>query len=351
MQIIVAKIFGVQRLIVCVNKMDLCSYNQGRFNHIVATMRGWMRKQNMFKKAKFIPVSGLQGDNLNDVSARMIWNNRYLIQELEAIKLSPTSCRAWLHGLNKPLRMAVQDATSVRGVGTVVMGYVYAGLLEPGMRLRFVRSGLTATCCSIQIGNKQVGCAVAGDSIGMKVQWRSSIDRSDNACNRRLVRGDVASNDQEPPARPVRRFLAQIRVLDHNRIQAGFTPIMRAHVGQCPCRINTLLSCTETNTEKVVSRLPPVIKTGDVAMVVITPRRLRHKPSGKWNQAPPPLEVRDRFCLCDNGRVVAIGIVKHTQCEGEGPEPSGADRRLHHKKDILSNMFSSKDDQQWCLHI
>merc|ERR1712151_1433703 len=65
---VLANTLGVKKLIVCLNKMDGCGYKQSRFDEVVSNVRDWLKKKNMYKKAKFIPISGLEGDNLIEKS-------------------------------------------------------------------------------------------------------------------------------------------------------------------------------------------------------------------------------------------------------------------------------------------
>merc|ERR1712226_382288 len=79
---------------------------------VVANVRHWLKKKNMYKKAKFIPISGLQGDNLIEKSTNMPWffgdKKKYvgktLLEVLDTIKppKRPT---------DKPLRLPLQDVT------------------------------------------------------------------------------------------------------------------------------------------------------------------------------------------------------------------------------------------------
>merc|ERR1712210_308821 len=109
---VLANTHGVKKLIVCLNKM------------------------NMYKKAKFIPISGLKGDNLIEKSTNMPWYEnkkkycgRTLLQILDTIKppKRPT---------DKPLLLPLQDVYKIQGIGTVPVGRVETGVLKPGMNVR-----------------------------------------------------------------------------------------------------------------------------------------------------------------------------------------------------------------------
>merc|ERR1712222_83697 len=82
------------KLIVCLNKMDGCKYSKVRFDEVRTNVKEWLKKKNMYKKAKFIPISGLKGDNLIEKSENMPWYEKggkdycgkTLLQVLDTIK-------------------------------------------------------------------------------------------------------------------------------------------------------------------------------------------------------------------------------------------------------------------------
>merc|ERR1712048_1369615 len=129
-----ANTLGVKKLIVCLNKMDGCGYSKERFNEVRDNVKEWLKKKNMYKKAKFIPISGLEGDNLIEKSTNMDWffsdKKKYvgktLLEVLDTIKppKRPT---------DKALRLPLQDVYKIQGIGTVPVGRVETGILKPGI--------------------------------------------------------------------------------------------------------------------------------------------------------------------------------------------------------------------------
>merc|ERR1712203_679870 len=163
----------------------------------------------MYKKAKFIPISGLQGDNLIERSTNMNWyedKKKYcgktLLEVLDTIKppKRPT---------DKPLRLPLQDVYKIQGIGTVPVGRVETGVLKPGMNVRFAPTGLSAECKSVEMHHEQMAEAKPGDNVGFNVKGVSM---------KQIKRGDVASDAKSNPAQPVRRFLAQVIILKHKQI-------------------------------------------------------------------------------------------------------------------------------------
>merc|ERR1719198_2826346 len=179
----------------------------------------------MYKKAKFIPISGLEGDNLIEKSTNMPWymsNKKYcqktLLEVLDTIKppKRPT---------DKALRLPLQDVYKIQGIGTVPVGRVETGILKPGMNIRFAPTGLSAECKSVEMHHEQLESAKPGDNVGFNIKGLSI---------KQIARGNVASDAKKNPAQPVRRFLAQVIVLKHKQIKSGYTPVLDCHTPTLP---------------------------------------------------------------------------------------------------------------------
>merc|ERR1712125_29273 len=323
---VLANTLGVKKLIVCLNKMDGCGYAQSRFDEVVSNVRDWLKKKNMYKKAKFIPISGLQGDNLIEKSTNMPWyfgapkkyTGKTLLEVLDTIKppKRPT---------DKPLRLPLQDVYKIQGIGTVPVGRVETGVLKPGMLVRFAPTGLSAECKSVEMHHEQMEQAVPGDNVGFNIKGLSV---------KQINRGNVASDAKKNPAQPVRRFLAQVIVLKHKQIKSGYTPVLDCHAAHIACKFNTVLSKLDSRTGKVAAYLPAAVKTGDAAMVALTPT----KPM--CLEAYTDFAPLGRFAVRDMRHTVAVGIVKKVQFKDEAPEPTGKTKKGEAK-------FTAEDDQSW----
>merc|ERR1739845_95180 len=284
------------------------------------------KKKNMYKKAKFIPISGLQGDNLIEKSTNMPWymsdKKKYvgktLLEVLDTIKppKRPT---------DKPLRLPLQDVYKIQGIGTVPVGRVETGILKPGMNVMFAPVGLTAECKSVEMHHEQMEQAVPGDDVGFNIKGLSI---------KQISRGNVASDSKRNPAAPVRRFLAQVIILKHKQVKSGYTPVLDCHTAHIACKFNTVLSKLDARTGKVATFLPASVKTGDAAMVALTPT----KPMclEEYSKFAP----LGRFAVRDMRHTVAVGIVRKVQFKEEAPEPTGQTKKGLPK-------FTAADDQSW----
>merc|ERR1712003_511091 len=272
------------------------------------------------------PISGLQGDNLIEKSTNMPWYvknpkkycGKTLLEVLDTIKPPKRP-------INKPLRLPLQDVYKIQGIGTVPVGRVETGVLKPGMNIRFAPTGLCAECKSVEMHHEQMEQAVPGDNVGFNTKGLSI---------KQINRGNVASDSKKNPAQPVRRFLAQVIILKHKQIKSGYTPVLDCHTARIACKFNTVLSKLDSRTGKVAAYLPAAVKTGDAAMVALTPT----KPM--CLEAYSDFAPLGRFAVRDMRHTVAVGIMKKTQFAGEAPEPTGKTKKGLPK-------FTAEDDANW----
>merc|ERR1712051_603968 len=119
--------------------------------------------------AKFIPISGLKGDNLIEPSTNMDWYKvkpycgKTLLEVLDTIKppKRPT---------DKPLRVPLQDVYKIGGIGTVPVGRVETGILKPGMVVTFAPVNVTTEVKSVEMHHEALPEAVPGGNVGFNVK-------------------------------------------------------------------------------------------------------------------------------------------------------------------------------------
>ena len=97
-----AKLVGIRRFVLAVNKMDLVDYDQAAFDAIVADYREFASGIGI-EDSIAIPVSGLNGDNVMSRSGASRWySGPSLLEHLETVDLTADADAA------KPMRMPVQ---------------------------------------------------------------------------------------------------------------------------------------------------------------------------------------------------------------------------------------------------
>ncbi|HVL87076.1 MAG TPA: translation elongation factor EF-1 subunit alpha [Candidatus Thermoplasmatota archaeon] len=283
-----AKVLGVQQIIVAVNKMDTQNYDQKKFEAIKADAEKLLKTVG-FKPEQvlgYIPISAYHGDNVAKKSDKLGWTKQTLVETLDAIK-EPAKAT------DKPLRVPVQDVYTITGIGTVPVGRVETGVLKPGDKVIFNPSNKAGEVKDIEMHHEKIPQAGPGDNIGFNVRGVGKDD---------VRRGDVCGPQSNPP-KVAKSFKAQVVVLKHpSAISVGYTPVFHCHTAQVACTFEALLEKKDPKTGATTEQNPQFLKTGDIGVVKIRPTR------------PLALETfKDipqlaRFAIRDMGTTVAAGI-------------------------------------------
>ncbi len=290
-----AKILGINQLVVAINKMDAVNYDEAKYKETVEAVKKLLAPMGYkVDELQFVPTSGYMGDNVAKKSSNMSWYSGPTILEVL------DSFKAPEQPVDKPLRIPIQDVYSITGVGTVPVGRVETGKLKVGDKVLFVPSGKVGEVKSIEMHHEQIQEAVPGDNIGFNVR---GVGKND------IRRGDVACHPDNP-AKPVKEFTAQIVVLNHpSVISKGYTPVFHVHTAQVACTIVEILKKIDPRTGAVIEENPDYIKTGDAAIVKVKPT----KPLViEKNSDFPQLA---RFAIRDMGQTVAAGMCIDTVTE------------------------------------
>lgn len=295
---LLAKTLGVGQLVVVVNKMDTVDYSQDRFNEIKDEVgRMLIENKDMawtLDEVEFIPVSGIEGDNLKDKSTNMPWYDGVsLLTAFDNLKVpeKPT---------DKPLRLPIQDVYSIQGIGTVPSGRVETGIMRPGDKVVFAPSGKATTVNTIQMHYEEIPQAEPGDNIGFAVK---GISRNE------IRRGEVVGHQASPPT-VADSFTATVIVIRHPTvIPVGYTPVIHAGTSQIACTFMEIKEKFTTGKGGKMLKVanPTTLKNGDRAIVNMKPV--------KPMVVEPFKEIPQlgRFAVRDMGQTVAVGVIQSVQ--------------------------------------
>ena len=283
-----ARVLGVQQLIVNVNKMDISgvNYSQEKYDSVVTEVTALLKMAGFnTDEVPFIPCAALAGDNVFNKSENMPWyNGMTLFEAIDKIQMPPKPT-------DRPLRLPIQDVYKISGIGTVPVGKIETGVLNVGKTVVFNPSQQTAEVKSIEMHHTNVDKAEPGDNVGFNVRGLAATD---------IRRGDVAGYTDTPPmfVRHDETFVGQIQLMDIPKaIGSGYTPVFHAHTSQVAVRFVDLLENSKTKEAN-----PPFLKTGDAALVRFMPTK------------PMAIEQMDafpelaRFAIRDMGKTVAAGV-------------------------------------------
>ncbi|RLG23418.1 translation elongation factor EF-1 subunit alpha [Methanosarcinales archaeon] len=286
--VFLSRTLGINQLIVAINKIDSVDYSEDRFNEVkedastLIKMVGYKPED-----VHFIPTSALLGANVAEKSKETPWYKGPTILEALDMFTEPEK------PTNLPLRIPIQDAYTISGIGTVPVGRVETGTMKPGDKVIFMPSGASGEVKSIEMHHEAIEEALPGDNIGFNVRGVGKKD---------VRRGDVVGPVSDPPT-VADEFTAQIVVLQHpSAITVGYTPVFHCHTSQTACTFMSLDKKLDPRSGQVVEENPAFIKSGDAAIVTIKPTR--------------PLVIEEvkkipqlgRFAIRDMGQTIAAGM-------------------------------------------
>ncbi len=137
---------GIKQMCVLVNKMDLVNYDRKVYKQVVRKFSRFLRNINM-NDVTFIPVSGMEGDNIASLSKNMSWwkgdTVLTLIDKFRKEKAPD----------HMNFRMPVQDVYKFTAMGDnrrIVAGTISSGTLKDGDELFFYPSGKKSRVSGIE---------------------------------------------------------------------------------------------------------------------------------------------------------------------------------------------------------
>ena len=170
---------GIKQVAVIVNKMDLVDYSQQVFQDIETEYRKFLRKIEI-TPAAFIPVSGMEGDNIAVRSARMPWyTGPLMIEQMDAFVPIPEPERL-------PLRLPVQGVykfTENNDSRRIIAGTLESGRICAGDEIVFYPSGKRTTVKTLEVFNVPTpDCFAAGQAGGFTMTEQIFVRRGEIAC-------------------------------------------------------------------------------------------------------------------------------------------------------------------------
>jgi elongation factor 1-alpha len=288
--VFLARTLGINQLIIALNKMDEVNYDKARYDAVKSEV-STLLKMVGYKpdEMNFIPTSAFKGDNLAKPSENTKWyTGPTLLAALDMLKEPEKP-------VTLPLRIPVQDAYTISGIGTVPVGRVETGKMKPGDKIIFMPAKAVGEVKSIEMHHQEIKEALPGDNIGWNVR---GVEKKD------IRRGDVCGPADKPPT-VAEEFTAQIVVLQHpSAVTVGYTPVLHCHTAQVAGTITAILKKLDPKTGQVAAENPDFIKAGDAAIVTIKPT----KPLciEKVKEIPQ----LGRFAIRDMGMTIAAGMVQ-----------------------------------------
>lgn len=197
----VAAMLGLRQIVLAVNKMDLVSFDQARFNEIATAFADFAARLGPIAVTA-IPVCARDGDNVVAASARMGWYaGPTVLAALEAAEPAhPDACA--------PARLPVQYVSRPDAGFRGFAGTVAAGTLRPGDLLTNPASGAAARVARLMTMDGDLAEASAGTPVMLTLDGEIDVSR-----------GDLLTAGAPPPA--AGQILADIAWFDDTPLFRG----------------------------------------------------------------------------------------------------------------------------------
>lgn len=273
---------GVMRIIVAINKMDTTGWSKDRFDEIKQQVTGFLATTGfLMKNVSFVPVSGLQGDNIlrRSTNADAAWyTGMTLVEELDRSEPLPRA-------LDKPLRISVAEIHRTTQSPLIVSGRVEAGSLQTGDAVIVEPSGEKAYIKLIEKDANIADWAVAGQQVSLHLSHIDPVH---------VHTGDVLC-DPANTARCVDNFI--MKALAFDSLLLSNVNIHRGRLHE-DGHIKELTAVLNKQTGVIIRKKPKAVQPGTVARIVV---QLRSK---------APLEAGQRVVLRSDGKTVAAGLIE-----------------------------------------
>ncbi len=157
-----AKMMGIESIIVCVNKMDTVDYSERRFEEIVGGLRPFLSNVGFARNSViFVPVSAYNSDNISRRSERMGWYRGKPLLDL-LVDLS----KRRRSSSDKTLRIIFQG---VMGAGDDLkyIGRVVSGSLNNGEQIVLMPTGKRVMIERIFVKGRAKQTARSGENVAL----------------------------------------------------------------------------------------------------------------------------------------------------------------------------------------
>ncbi|KAM1013531.1 hypothetical protein FF1_043461 [Malus domestica] len=251
--------FGVDQIIVAVNKMDIVEYSKDRFDLIKQTLGTFLRSCGFRDSlVSWIPLSAMENQNLvaapSDVRLSSWYRGPYLLDAIDSLQ-PPT------REFSKPLLMPICDVIKSSSQGQVsACGKLEAGALRSGFKVLVMPSGESGTVRALERDSQACAIARAGDNVAVTLQ---GIDGG------RVMAGGVLCHPSFPVA-VAKHLELKVLVLDVTTpILIGSQLEFHIHHAKEAARVVKISSLLDPKTGKVTRKAPRCLTAKQSAVVEV----------------------------------------------------------------------------------
>ncbi len=225
----IASLLGTRHLVAAINKMDLVEFSEEVFRKIAGEFEVLVRSLGN-AELTVIPVSALEGDNVVERSARMLWyQGSTLLEHLENV---PVWTDAGARAFRMPVQRVIRPDQNFRGFA----GQISAGTVRQGDVLTALPSGRTSRVASIVTFDGELEAASA--PLSVTVTFEDELD---------ISRGDLLAAPGRLPEAAT-SFEATVVWFDGARLETHRPYLVKTGAQTLPARVARVLWRTNVTT-------------------------------------------------------------------------------------------------------
>lgn len=284
---------GIKQVAVLVNKMDLVDYKREVFENIVEEYTNFLRKINIIPET-FIPVSGMNGDNVASISEQMPWyKGRTVLEELDQFETEKAP-------EEKPFRMPVQDVYKFTKDGDnrrIITGTIDTGLIKKGDTVVFYPSGKKSRVKTIEEFNKQSqDKKFASEHLGFTLEEQIYVKR-----------GEIAAINGQPKPEVSTRIKSNIFWLGRKPMIKGKEYFIKVGTQKVRTRLERIHMVLDAST--LDKRDKNQVDRHDVAEITLkTEKAIAFDLADEINKT-------SRFVIIDDYEITGGGIITSSEAD------------------------------------
>lgn len=166
----ICKLMGIRHFVFAVNKMDLVSYSEARFNEIAEQINR-LKTELSLENIQIIPLSATEGDNVTVKSKNIPWYNGVpLLEYLESVDVSTSEEE---QGFYMPVQRVCRPNHTFRGF----QGQIESGTVSVGDEIVTLPSNERARVKQILLTDKNVESAFKGQPVTITLDKEVDVSR------------------------------------------------------------------------------------------------------------------------------------------------------------------------------
>jgi len=281
---------GINQIVVLINKMDLVKYDQKSYENLVKEYGDFLKSINVEPQA-FVPVSGMQGDNIFNQMENMPWYTGTNVLGVldDFTKKKPLN--------NQAFRMPVQGVYKFTGMGDsrrIVAGTIDSGTVNVGDEIIFYPSGKKSKVKTLEAFNEDIGdSASAGMAAGFTLEEQIYISR-----------GELAAKTSESIPKVTTRALVSLFWLGSKPMEKNKDYVMKIGSSRTTVVVEEIKAVIDAST--LASGVKENIERHDVAEII-----LKMKKPAAFDLVAE-IASTGRFVIVDNYEISGGGIIRES---------------------------------------